>query len=124
VDGGQTASRGWNGAFGPAATTQQVRIGSVPGGNNGFTGSIFIDDVSVWNTTLTGPQIRTSRDGGLTGLEASRLAFYRCDEGTVTTAADSAPLGGSNNGVWANLVLWTMVQPTAGTQPASAVGFT
>ena len=124
VDGGQTASRGWTGASGATTTTQEVRIGSYPGGNNGFVGSIFLDDVSVWNTTLSGTQIRTSRDGGLNGLEGNRLAYYLCNEGSGTTVADSAPLGGNNNGTWSGLVLRFAVQPTAGTQPASAVGFT
>ena len=122
VDGAQTASRGWTGASGSATTTQEVRIGSYPG--NSFVGTIFIDDVSVWNTTLTGPQIRTSRDGGLTGLEGNRLAYFLCNESSGTTVADSAPLGGNNNGTWSGLVLFTPVTPSIRTLPASALDYT
>ncbi len=104
VDGVQTASRGWTGASGPATTTQEVRIGSYPG--NSFVGTVSLDEVSVWKTTLTGPQIRTSRDGGVTGLEGSRLAYYLCNESSGTTVADSAPLGGNNNGTWLGPVLF------------------
>src|SRR5439155_12070912 len=86
VDGINQFSRLWTGAFGAATTTQEVRIGSYPGGNNGFIGSIFLDDVSVWNVNLSFGQIQTSRNGGLTGLEGSRLAYYRCDEGSGATS--------------------------------------
>src|SRR5439155_20340501 len=124
VDGINQFSRLWTGAFGAATTTQEVRIGSYPGGNNGFIGSIFLDDVSVWNVNLSFGQIQTSRNGGLTGLEGSRLAYYRCDEGSGATIADSAPLGGSNNGTWVGVSLFVPVLPSVQTLPASAVGFT
>ena len=124
VDGVAQASRLWTGAFGAATTTQEVRIGSYPGGNNGFIGSIFLDDVSVWNVNLSFGQIQTSRNGGLTGFEGSRLAYYRCDEGSGATIADSAPLGGSNNGTWVGVSLFVPVLPSVQTLPASAVGFT
>ena len=119
VDGVQTASRGWTGASGPATTTQEVRIGSYPG--NSFVGTVFLDDVSVSNRTLTGPQIRTSRDGGLTGFEGSRLAYYLGNEGSGTNVADSARLGGNNNGTWVGPVLFSPVTPSIQTSPASAM---
>jgi Concanavalin A-like lectin/glucanases superfamily len=124
VDGSFKQSRAWTGASGATTTSQEVRIGSYPGGNNGFVGSIFLDEVSVWNTSMNVINIQNSRNGFSTGLEASRLAYYLCDEASGTTVLDSAPLGGSNNGTWSGLVLRFAVQPTALTQPASAVGFT
>src|SRR3954468_5386943 len=59
VDGIEQVSRLWTGAFGSATTTQELRIGSYPNGNSGFTGSIFLDEVSVWNTNLSFSQIQT-----------------------------------------------------------------
>src|SRR5204863_10136239 len=62
--------------------------------------------------------------GGLNGLEGSRLAYYRCDVGSGATIADSAPLGGSNNGTWVGVSLFVPVLPSVQTLAASAVGFT
>ncbi len=125
VDGIETASRLWTGAFGPTTTSQEVRIGSYPGGNNGFAGSIFIDDVRMWTTNLSFSRIQNIMNGGVTGLEATRqLALYRCDEGGDSTVADSAPLGGSNSGTWVGLALSAPVTPSVQTSAASAVGFT
>ncbi len=125
VDGINRASRLWTGAFGAATTTQEMRIGSYPGGNLGFIGSIFLDDVSVWNVALSPGQIANSRSDFATGLEGSRLAYYRCDEpdGTLTVG-DSAPLGGNNQGTWIGLSLFSRVYPSIQTSPASGVGAT
>lgn len=124
VDGVQRVFQGWTGAPGAATTTQEVRIGSYPGGNNGFVGSIFIDDVSVWNVALNTGQVQNNRNGGTTAVDGSRLALYRSDEGSGTTIADSAPLGGANNGTWVGLVLFSPVIPTVQTLPVSGVNFT
>ncbi len=124
VDGIEQQSRLWTGAFGSPTSTQEVRIGSYPGGNSGFVGSIFLDEISVWNTSLSFRQIQTSRNGGVTGLEGSRLAFYQCDESSGNTVADSAPLGGSNHGTWFGVALFTGIIPFAHPVSASPVGIT
>ncbi len=125
VDGINRASRLWTGAFGAATTSQEMRMGSYPGGNLGFVGSIFLDDVSVWNAALNPSQIANSRSGFATGLEGSRLAYYRCDEpdGSLTVG-DSAALGGINNGTWNGLSLFSRVYPSVQTSAASGVGAT
>jgi len=124
VDGVARQSRLWTGAFGSPTTTQEMRIGSYPGGNDGFVGSIFLDEVSVWNAALNPSQIQTSRNGGATGLEGSRLAYYLCNETSGLTVADSAPLGGNNNGTWVGLSLFTGIFPFAHPFSASPVGIT
>lgn len=124
VDGSQRSSLAWTGNPGAATTTQEVRIGSYPGGNNNFTGTIFIDDVSIWSESLSLASIQSSMNGGLPGFGANRLAFYACNEAGGNTVADTAPLGGNNNGVWVALSLFLPVLPNSQTLQASAIGFT
>jgi len=124
VDGINRHSRLWTGAFGASTTSQEVRIGSYPGGNTGFVGTIFLDDVSVWNVGLAPGDIAFSRNGRLTGLEGSRIVYYRCDEGSGTLVADSAPLSGNNNGTWVGLSWFSRIFPFVQTSSAGAVGAT
>lgn len=123
VDGSQRTSLAWTGTPGAATTTQQVRIGSYPGGNDNFVGSIFIDDVSVWNESLGLTAIRGSMNGALPGQGINRLAYYPCNEGSGNTVADNAPLGGSNNGSWVGLSLFAGVLPSSQTLAATGLGF-
>jgi hypothetical protein len=124
VDGTQRSSVAWTGPPGAATTTQQVRIGSYPNGNNNFVGSIFIDDVRVWNESLTVSGIQNSMDGNTPSGRSNQLAYYPCNEGSGNTVADNATLGGSNNGTWVGLSLFTSVLPSSQTLAATSLGFT
>ncbi len=100
VDGVLRASRAWTGTSGPPTTSQEVRFGSYPGGILSFNGSITLDEITVWNSALSQSQVVANMFIPLAGNEANLVAFYRCDEGGETLVADSASLGGSNNGAW------------------------
>jgi hypothetical protein len=98
VDGVLKDSRAWTGVPGPATTTQQMRLGINAEGTIPFDGQL--DEITVWNVALSQAQIQTNMSRSLTGAEANLLAYYRCNEGTGATVADSAPLDGNNNGAW------------------------
>lgn len=96
VDGVLRNSSGWTGAAGAATTTQEMRLG-------GSLGPIFplefrLDEVTVWNVALSPAEVQTNKNRTLAGDEAGLLAYYRCDEGSGATTADSAPAGGLNDG--------------------------
>jgi hypothetical protein len=98
VDGALKDSRGWTGSPGFPTTTQEMRLGNDATSGGAFNG--LLDEITVWRTALSPTQIQTNRRRRLTGTEPDLLAYYRCDEGSGATVADSAPLNGNNNGTW------------------------
>src|SRR6185503_12856672 len=100
VDGVLRASRPWNGAPGATTTTQEMRLGNYPGGILSFNGPFSLDEITVWRAALSPSQIVSNLFTSLTGTETNLLALYRCDEGSGSTVADSAPFDGNNTGNW------------------------
>jgi hypothetical protein len=103
VDGVLVDSQAWSeprGGSQPGAptTTQEVRLGSYAGGGSAFNG--LLDEVAIWGAALGQAQFQTNMQRGLTGTEPGLVAYYRCDERSGTTVADSAPVNGNNNGAW------------------------
>ena len=124
VDGALRASRAWTGTSGPPNTTQEMRFGNYPGGILSFFGTISLDEITVWNAALSQSQVAANMFTPLVGNEANLVALYRCDEGGGTSVADSAPLGGNNNGAWAGTAVFvpTVVAPQAASEGGAARG--
>lgn len=124
VDGVLRASRVWTGSSGPPSTAQEMRFGNYPGGIISFNGSISLDEITVWNAALSQSQVAANMFTPLAGNEANLVALYRCDEGGGTSVADSAPLGGSNNGAWVGTPVFepTVVAPQAASEGGASRG--
>ena len=90
----------WTGTPGPTTTTAPLNIGyylSAPAPAH-FNGQIA--DVQIWNVSRTVDQIRADKDRALVGNEPGLVAYWRLNDGSGTTAADStaSPLPGTLNG--------------------------
>ncbi|HTY86701.1 MAG TPA: FG-GAP-like repeat-containing protein [Candidatus Acidoferrum sp.] len=96
LDGALAGSQSWNGTAGAPTNTQSLLLGGNVGPPTSF--DLTLDEVTVWNVALSQSQIQTNKNRSLTGNEAGLIAYYRCDEGSGSTIADSAPTGGANNG--------------------------
>jgi len=124
VDGVLRASRAWTGTSGPPSTAQEMRFGNYPGGVLSFNGSLSLDEITVWNAALSISQVQANMFSSLTGSEANLVALYRCNEGGGTLVADSAPLGGNNNGSWVGTPVFapTVVAPGAQSEGGAPSG--
>lgn len=60
---------------------------------NGQYYSGFLDEVRIWNRTLSQQEIKNNMNRRLTGDEEGLVAYYRCDEGEGTALIDSSPNG-------------------------------
>jgi autotransporter-associated beta strand protein len=58
-----------------------------------------LDEVRIWDTALSQTQIQTNLNRSLTGAESALVAYYRCNEKSGTSLADSAPAPPNNSGV-------------------------
>jgi len=107
LDGVLQESQTWTGLPVQCTTTQEIRFGNDAGNGVAFDGEM--DEFSLWRTALSQAQIQTNMNRGLTGLEANLVAYYRCDEGSGATVADSAPnIGGDNHGAWVGAPVFTL----------------
>ncbi len=124
VDGVLRATRAWTGTSGPPSTSQEMRFGNYPGGILSFNGSISLDEITVRNVALSQSQVAANMFTPLAGNEANLVALYRCDEGGGISVADSAPLGGNNNGAWVGTAVFanTVVAPQARSDGGAARG--
>lgn len=124
VDGVLRASRAWTGSSGPPSTSQEMRFGNYPGGILSFFGPLSIDEITVWNAALSISQVQANMFTPLAGNEANLVALYRCNEGSGTLVADSAPLGGNNNGTWVSTPVFvpTVVAPQARSEGGAPSG--
>ena len=74
-------------------TNQDLFIGQRSGGSGFFDGDI--DEVRIWDVVRTAQQIDDNYDVSLTGNESGLVSYWKFNEGSGTTAIDSA---GSNDG--------------------------
>ncbi|NMA75583.1 MAG: LamG domain-containing protein, partial [Bacteroidales bacterium] len=74
-------------------TTNPLNIGRPFLGGASLKGEIY--EVRIWNKALTEEELLQYKDRKLTGNETGLVAYYKFDEGTGTTAYDSA---GNNHG--------------------------
>jgi hypothetical protein len=79
------------GPIGDALPAQnELRIGS----RQGATSQVFegqIDDVRIWNVARTETEIQSNFQRRLTGSEPGLLAYFKFDESSGTSTADSGP---------------------------------
>ncbi len=73
-------------------------------GSRRFDGRL--DEVQIWDRALSPAEIQSDWNRTRSGIEAGLYAYYRCDEGTAITAADSAASGGTANGTLQNGTKW------------------
>lgn len=94
--------------------------GSIQGPTYGnFRGQL--DEVRIWNSALSLPQIQTNRNRTLTGSESGLVLYYRCDDTNGVSLTDSATavpnlVGTLTNG--AAMVLSGAIPPDALNGPA------
>ncbi len=87
LDGVLKSTQAWTGAPGPDSTTLGLSLG-IYQGDSLWKGQL--DEVSLWNASLSPAQIRSAAVQGLAGTESNLLAYYRMDEGNGTFTADSS----------------------------------
>jgi hypothetical protein len=92
-------------------TNEALIIGNGSAQNYTFDGTI--DEVRVWNTVRSGPEISTAMGGYLQGSEPGLVGYWRMNEGNGAALADET--SGANDGaliagMW---VLGTPFEPTA-----------
>ncbi len=90
LDGVQKSSLPWSGTPGAPTTTQALNFGLYPGDSLSFG---QIDEVSLWNTALSGAQIQSCMNHPLVGNESGLLGYWRMDEGVGTNVVDSTGHG-------------------------------
>jgi hypothetical protein len=71
-----------------------IKIGVRNFGNSGYLNGI-LSGIRIWDIARTQQEIKDNMYTTLTGSETGLVAYYKFDEGTGTTAIDSA---GNNNG--------------------------
>ena len=89
-----------------------------------FLAPLSLDEITQWNAALSISQVQANMFTSLVGNEANLVGLYRCNEGGGTLVADSAPLGGNNNGAWVGTPVFapTVVAPQARSEGGSQRG--
>jgi hypothetical protein len=97
LDGVQKSTVAWSGTPGATTTTQPLSFGIYPG-DSCFTGQM--DEVSIWNTAFSTAQIQAAMNHPFAGTEPGLVGYWRLDEDSGTTTADSSGQGntGTLNG--------------------------
>ncbi len=97
-----------------ATNSQPFFIGrqDTGGGSRYFAGAI--DDVRVWGTARSASAIEANRGRALVGNETGLAGYWKLDEGSGTTTADSTANGNTGTlgaGVAANQPAWSVSAP-------------
>ena len=83
-----------------------IYLGSVNGNNSFWNG--HLDDISIWNTSLTQSEIQTYMSCPPTGNEAGLIGYWNFNEGTGGSITDQSI--NNNNGTIVN-AYWTSQTP-------------
>lgn len=85
--------------------------------NYGFTYCFDgnIDEVSLWNVSLTQSQIQDMMCNGLVGSESGLMGYWKFNEGTGTTTSDYS--GNGNNGTLIGPPTWSTDVPVCPSVP-------
>ena len=84
----------------PTTVGSALTTGGVAAGFFGGT----VDEVRIWDVARTGPQIAGSKDSEITGSQANLLGRWGMNEGSGSSAADSA--GSGYNGTLIGSPAW------------------
>jgi hypothetical protein len=103
LDGVQVGSSSWPGTPGAPTSTAPLQIGRYHNYAQHFHGAL--DEITVWNRAFTAVEIQAMRHLPLSGSEANLIAYWRLDEGTGTTTADTT--GNGHHGTLINSPGWT-----------------
>ena len=110
----------------PIQRAAPVRIGMrATDSYRDFAGAI--DEIRIWNRTLTLQEIQANMNIELSGAEPGLMAYYKFNEGTGQTAYDSTLGGhhgmlGSTTGVDTNDPLWVANLPPTNQPPTVIAG--
>lgn len=103
----------------PLANSTALEIGDGLAGNSEqFDGRL--DEVRVWNRSLTSAEIQGSMHRKISGAESGLVGYWRFDEGSGASAGDLSPFG--NTGTLTNMTMGDWVLSTAPVGDASHVG--
>ncbi len=97
VDGVLKDSRVWTGTSLKCTNTEPVRFGDYPGTGSSQFYPGKLDEVSIWQSALSQAAIQSYMNQSLVGNESGLLGYWRFDEGTGTTANDTATSVSGNN---------------------------
>ncbi|MBH51495.1 MAG: hypothetical protein CMG70_05975, partial [Candidatus Marinimicrobia bacterium] len=77
-----------------------LQIGSFNKGNTDYYFSGYIDEIRLWNTVRTGPQIKGNKSINLEGTETGLVSYWKADESSGLTLNDqtSNQINGTLNG--------------------------
>jgi hypothetical protein len=105
VDGALKGSQAWTGNAGSPTTTQPIQVGRYPGvsGTQYFPGSI--DEVRVYNRSLTALEIGALMQSAPPSPPTNLIGYWPLDDGAGTTAVDAS--GGGQPGTLLNGPTWT-----------------
>ena len=91
--------------FSQALTDNVVNIGGQPGSYPGMYSLSQIDEVSIWNVTLTAPQITSIYTNKASAVGSGLVLYYKMNENAGTTMITDIS-GNGNNGVLTNSPTW------------------
>jgi hypothetical protein len=90
IDGSSLGTpQGWTGTPGAPTTAQPVTIGQYPTSASTVAGDV--DEVTIWNRTLSLSELNYLKHRRLNGNEDGLLSLWHLNEGTNTTSADATP---------------------------------
>lgn len=119
VDGNLRASQAWTGTPGSTTSPTPLLIGRYSVASLPFAGSFLgqIDEVTLWNRTLTGSEVNYLKHRRLGGTEDGLLAYWRFDEAAGTVAANT--VGPSFEGTVANDTEWVTSHAAVALEPVA-----
>jgi Concanavalin A-like lectin/glucanases superfamily len=113
VDGNLANSANWTGTAGPVTGTEPLQIGRYYNYPNTFQGDI--DEATLWNRALSASELNYLKHRSLAGREDGLLGNWRFDEGSGTTANNTAT--NAFQGSLSNSPAWVVSQAAIALQP-------
>lgn len=103
VDGSLRDFLPWTGTAAAATARQELRLGNYPGvGPISLTGTL--DEITVWNTSLSQAQIQANMHQSLSGTNAGLELYLRLDDAPGNVIYDST--GHGHDGLLVNSPTW------------------
>ena len=102
LDGSLVASNNWTGTAGPITSTAAITLGELV---NGYPITADVDEVTLWSRALATSEITSQMNLPLVGNEPNLVGYWKLDEGTGTSTADST--GNGHTGALSGPIAWT-----------------